>query len=87
MTTAAAATGLTAGVLTWRGCSSDSLYDEAGGGPRVIPAEPLGLTRSGKLLDTDISDPFAGGQCVGYLPFQAESDGHLMPGRNSGGAR
>jgi DMSO/TMAO reductase YedYZ molybdopterin-dependent catalytic subunit len=40
----------------------------------ILPGEPLALTPAGKLLDTDFSDPFAGGQYLGHLPFLREAD-------------
>jgi DMSO/TMAO reductase YedYZ molybdopterin-dependent catalytic subunit len=79
LATAAAATGVAGAALAWKGCSSDSA-----GGRFVIPSEPLGLSKSGTLLDTDFPDPFAGGQFVGYLPFQGELQ-DLPTGVNSGG--
>ena len=40
----------------------------------LIPGEPLALTSSGKLLDTDYSDPCAEGQFLGYLPFHSRDE-------------
>ena len=37
--------------------------------------------KSGKLLDTDFPDPFAGGELLGYLPFDIE--GRNVPGHRS----
>src|SRR5580698_8643127 len=48
--------------------SSEQDPNESG----IIPSnEPLALVE-GKLLDTDFPDPFAGGQLLGYVPFQLE---------------
>lgn len=71
-----------AGVWAW------SRLDQSSGsiaGSHLIPTdEPLALS-SGKLLDTDFPDPFAGGQIVGYLPFELEGQGSpLVPGQVNG---
>jgi len=51
----------------------------------LIPGEPLALTPNGKLLDTDFPDPFAGGEFLGYLRFEAEAGpGAMKPGERSG---
>jgi DMSO/TMAO reductase YedYZ molybdopterin-dependent catalytic subunit len=53
--------------------------------PDLIPGEPLALTPAGKLLDTDFSDPFAGGEYLGHLPFLREADfDSVEPGRHLG---
>jgi DMSO/TMAO reductase YedYZ molybdopterin-dependent catalytic subunit len=81
--TAVAAGAATAGVWVWR--SDDESTVSSRGPSHLIPSdEPLALA-SGKLLDTDFSDPFAGGQLIGYLPFEAEGQwSPLIPGRRSG---
>jgi DMSO/TMAO reductase YedYZ molybdopterin-dependent catalytic subunit len=58
------AAGTAGGVLTWSG-----LFHPFQRRSWVLPGEPLALTPSGKLLDTEFSDPFADGQMLGYLPF------------------
>src|ERR1700733_10131380 len=55
---------------------------DTGGGDRsqgLIEGEPLALTPSGMLLDTDFKDPCAGGEFLGYLPLHSEED--KFPGR------
>lgn len=76
-----------AGAWTWLTYDDESSSSSASGRGRLFPTdEPLGLS-SGKLLDTQFPDPFAGGQIVGYLPFLGEDSGGsppLVPGRTSG---
>jgi DMSO/TMAO reductase YedYZ molybdopterin-dependent catalytic subunit len=83
LATAATATGVAGAALAWRGCSSPETED----GPPIVASQPLALSRSATLLDTDFPDPFAGagGQCIGYLPFQGEADLHLPLQLNTGG--
>jgi DMSO/TMAO reductase YedYZ molybdopterin-dependent catalytic subunit len=53
--------------------------------PGLIPGEPLALTPDGKLLDTSYSDPFAGGEYLGYLPFLQENEiAAVKPGQRFG---
>ncbi len=64
--------------------SPRSLGDPSGRSTLIPYDEPLALA-SGKLLDTDFPDPFAGGQLIGYVPFEAEGlSSPLRPGRRSG---
>jgi DMSO/TMAO reductase YedYZ molybdopterin-dependent catalytic subunit len=63
----AAAAGVTGGVVAWRQLSP--YFSSTGGPPYVLPAEPLALLASGKLLDTDFPDPIAGARMLGRLPF------------------
>jgi DMSO/TMAO reductase YedYZ molybdopterin-dependent catalytic subunit len=57
------------------------LFEDSKTAPDLIPGEPLALTPAGKLLDTDFSDPFAGGEYLGHLPFQRESEAEgFLPG-------
>jgi len=90
--TALAAGAAAAGVWVWR--RNDESPDLSGGPSNLLPSggpsnlipsdKPLALA-SGKLLDTDFPDPFAGGQLVGYLPFAAEGQwSGLVSGRRSG---
>jgi DMSO/TMAO reductase YedYZ molybdopterin-dependent catalytic subunit len=76
-----------AAVGAWTWWNYDELSSStATGRGRLFPTDlPLGLS-SGKLLDTQFPDPFAGGQIVGYLPFLGEDSGGppLIPGRTSG---
>jgi DMSO/TMAO reductase YedYZ molybdopterin-dependent catalytic subunit len=80
--------GIGAAAYAWNRFG-DSLLDTTGvgGGEGVLPGEPLALTSSGTLLDTDFPDPCARGEFLGYLPFRSpEEDSY--PGRlyeNSGG--
>lgn len=60
--------------------SSDQEPNESG----IVPSkEPLALV-DGKLLDTDFPDPFAGGQLLGFVPFQLEGEGSSAIGRKGG---
>ncbi len=63
----------------------DSTGESAARG--LIRGEPLALTSSGLLLDTDFHDPCAGGEFLGYLPFRSrEEDSFEGPlYQNSGG--
>jgi DMSO/TMAO reductase YedYZ molybdopterin-dependent catalytic subunit len=81
LATAATATGVGGAALAWRGCSSPETED----GRSIVAEKPLALSGSGTLLDTDFPDPFAGGQCIGYLPFQGEAGPFLRVQINSGG--
>ena len=70
--TVAAAGAAAAGVWLWNWADEDPSPSGAGRKSNLIPSsEPLALV-SGKLLDTDFPDPFAGGQLLGYLPFDLE---------------
>src|SRR5579863_2292398 len=82
--TAAAATAAAAGALAWR--HYDDFLGLSQGPTRLIPSDaPLALSSSGKLLDTDFPDPFAGGQLLGYFPFELEAiDSPLVPGQKMG---
>ncbi len=67
---------------------TDSLGSTAGSASRdLIRGEPLALTPSGLLLDTNFHDPCAGGEFLGYLPFRSREEdsfeGQLY--QNSGG--
>src|ERR1700691_6548593 len=75
----AAASG---GVWWWQ--RADESPASTGGPSRLIPCDaPLALA-SGKLLDTDFPDPFAGGQLLGYLPFELEAmESPIFPGRRN----
>jgi DMSO/TMAO reductase YedYZ molybdopterin-dependent catalytic subunit len=50
------------------------------GRSEVLAGHPLALTSAGKLLDTDYSDPCAGGEFLGYLPFHSKDEDEF-PGR------
>jgi DMSO/TMAO reductase YedYZ molybdopterin-dependent catalytic subunit len=53
--------------------------------PGLISGEPLALSPDGKLLDTNHSDPFAGGEYLGYLPFFQENEkAQMKPGLRFG---
>jgi DMSO/TMAO reductase YedYZ molybdopterin-dependent catalytic subunit len=84
---AGTATAVAAGVWAWRDFfgSSSSPFAEGPGGPHVVPSESLALLPSGRLLDTVFPDPFAGGTCIGYLPFLGEQEGRVVPGVRSPG--
>ena len=60
-------------------------YFQSPPNPRIVPGQPLALSPNGKLLDTDFTDPFAGGQYLGYLRFEKESDPHLPEPQNRTG--
>src|SRR5579872_3694652 len=69
-----AASGVAAaGYWYWSGSGGDDQSSERPTNSRgIIPSsEPLALV-NGKLLDTDFPDPFAGGELLGYLPFELE---------------
>jgi DMSO/TMAO reductase YedYZ molybdopterin-dependent catalytic subunit len=75
--------GIGAAVYAWSRYVEPWLQTTSSGGGRsdlLIPGEPLALTASGKLLDTDYSDPCAEGQFLGYLPFHSRGEDEY-PGR------
>lgn len=75
-----------AGAYAWNRYTQ--LLDSTGSSSAgLIQGEPLALTSSGQLLDTDFPDPCAGGIFLGYLPFRSREE-DSYPGRlyqNSGG--
>jgi DMSO/TMAO reductase YedYZ molybdopterin-dependent catalytic subunit len=75
-----------AGAYAWNRYTQ--LLDSTGGGSAgLLQGEPLALTSSGQLLDTDFPDPCAGGIFLGYVPFRSqEEDSFRTPlYTNSGG--
>lgn len=69
------AAAATAGAVTAGGYAASRFYwQNSKSLPNLIPGEPLALTATGKLLDTDFSDPFAGGEYLGHLPFVREGE-------------
>ena len=68
------ASTVAAGTVVTGGWLASRRYFEESRLPHLIPGEPLALTPAGKLLDTDFPDPFAGGEFLGYLPFEAEGE-------------
>jgi DMSO/TMAO reductase YedYZ molybdopterin-dependent catalytic subunit len=81
---AATVGGIGAAAYAWNRFGSPS-GETSGGG--IIKGEPLALTSSGMLLDTDFQDPCAGGEFLGYLPFVSTEERKFV-GRfyqNSGG--
>lgn len=91
LSTAATIGGIGAATYAWNRFT-DSLEtsgsgSSGSGSQGLITGEPLAITSSGTLLDTDFSDPFAGGEFLGYLPFRSPEEDHYT-GRfyeNSGG--
>src|SRR6202522_179016 len=83
----ATAGAIGAGAYGWNRYTQ--LLDSTGSGASdgLFRGEPLALTSSGHLLDTDFPDPFAGGIFLGYLPFRSpQEDSFLTPlYTNSGG--
>jgi DMSO/TMAO reductase YedYZ molybdopterin-dependent catalytic subunit len=63
------------------------IYTGDSPGHGVIHGEPLALTSSGMLLDSDFPDPCAGGEYFGYLPFRSPEEDKFRGkvGQNSGG--
>jgi DMSO/TMAO reductase YedYZ molybdopterin-dependent catalytic subunit len=90
LASAATAAGAAGGIAAWYGYfgSSPSATSPPAAPLRyrskVIPGEPLGLLQTGKLLDTQFNDPFAGGQMLGYLPFLFEGSREIKPGLQLG---
>jgi DMSO/TMAO reductase YedYZ molybdopterin-dependent catalytic subunit len=84
LSSAAAASAAAAAGGLWWWQSEDESPGSTGGPSRLIPCDaPLALA-SGKLLDTDFPDPFAGGQLLGYLPFELEAmESPIFPGRRN----
>jgi DMSO/TMAO reductase YedYZ molybdopterin-dependent catalytic subunit len=83
---AATLSGLGAATYAWNRFTDSLLGTSGTSGQGIVPGEPLALTRSGMLLDTDFPDPCAGGEFLGYLPLHSEED--KFPGQlyvNSGG--
>jgi DMSO/TMAO reductase YedYZ molybdopterin-dependent catalytic subunit len=83
---AATVGGIGAAAYVWNRYAEPLLESSGTSGQGIVPGEPLALTRSGMLLDTDFPDPCAGGEFLGYLPLHSEED--KFPGRlyvNSGG--
>jgi len=82
-----ASTTVAAGAAVAGGWLASRSYFNFSGNRRLenlIPGEPLALTPNGKLLDTDFPDPFAGGEFLGYLRFEAEAGpGVMKPGARS----
>jgi DMSO/TMAO reductase YedYZ molybdopterin-dependent catalytic subunit len=76
------AAAATAGAATAGVVASRFYFQNSRSLPDLIPGEPLALTSTGKLLDTDFPDPFAGGEYLGHLPFLRETDdGPIDPGQ------
>jgi DMSO/TMAO reductase YedYZ molybdopterin-dependent catalytic subunit len=83
---AATVGGIGAATYAWNRYAEPLLESSGTTGQGLIRGEPLALTPSGMLLDTDFPDPCAGGEFLGYLQLHSEED--KFPGRlyvNSGG--
>jgi DMSO/TMAO reductase YedYZ molybdopterin-dependent catalytic subunit len=83
---AATVGGIGAATYAWNRYAQPLLESSGTTGQGIIRGEPLALTPSGMLLDTDFPDPCAGGEFLGYLRLHSEED--KFPGRlyvNSGG--
>jgi DMSO/TMAO reductase YedYZ molybdopterin-dependent catalytic subunit len=77
----AAAGAAAAGMWAWNWSDESPQSPGTRGKPHLIPStDPFALV-AGKLLDTDFPDPFAGGELLGYLPFDFE--GGNIPGQRS----
>jgi DMSO/TMAO reductase YedYZ molybdopterin-dependent catalytic subunit len=87
ISTAVAAGGIGSLVYGWNRFVEPLMDSTSSGGPGIQPGEPLAITPSGMLLDTDFPDPFARGLFVGYLSFHSDDeDSFRQPFyRNSGG--
>ena len=79
------ASTVAAGTVVTGGWLASRRYFEEARIPHLIPGDPLALTPSGKLLDTDFPDPFAGGEFLGYVPFEGEGEQYLPGTRLSEG--
>ncbi|HXY32681.1 MAG TPA: molybdopterin-dependent oxidoreductase [Planctomycetaceae bacterium] len=79
--------GIGAAAYAWNRYGQSLLETGEYSGKGVIHGEPLALTSSGMLLDTDFREPCAGGEFLGYLPFhsQEESEFRGKFGQNSHG--
>ena len=84
---AATVGGIGAAAYAWNRYGEPLLESSGTSGQGIIRGEPLALTSSGMLLDTDFPDRCARGEFLGYLPFrspeEAEFRGKL--GQNSHG--
>jgi DMSO/TMAO reductase YedYZ molybdopterin-dependent catalytic subunit len=84
---AATVGGIGAAAYVWHRYAEPLLESSGTTGQGIIRGEPLALTPSGMLLDTDFPDPCAGGEFLGYLPLSSQEE-EKFPGRlyvNSGG--
>jgi DMSO/TMAO reductase YedYZ molybdopterin-dependent catalytic subunit len=84
---AATVGGIGAAAYAWNRYSQPGLESSAASGQGVLRGEPLALTPSGTLLDTDFPERCARGEFLGYLPFQSpeEREFHGHFGVNSHG--
>src|SRR5580704_16954833 len=65
--------GVGAAAYAWNRFGNSSSEPEVNA-EGLIEGQPLALTPSGMLLDTEFPDPFAQGQFFGYLPFHSRDE-------------
>jgi DMSO/TMAO reductase YedYZ molybdopterin-dependent catalytic subunit len=86
---AATVGGLGAAAYAWNRYAAPLLDSGSGttSGEGIIAGEPLALTSSGMLLDTDFPDQCARGEFLGYLPFRSREEDSFQGkfGENSHG--
>jgi DMSO/TMAO reductase YedYZ molybdopterin-dependent catalytic subunit len=68
---AATVGGIGAAAYAWNRYGEPLLESSGTSGEGIIRGEPLALTSSGMLLDTDFPDRCARGEFLGYLPFRS----------------
>jgi DMSO/TMAO reductase YedYZ molybdopterin-dependent catalytic subunit len=84
---AATVGGIGAAAYAWNRYGEPLLGTSGTSGQGIIHGEPLALTSSGMLLDTDFPDRCAGGEFLGYLPFRSAEEAEFRGkmGHNSHG--
>jgi DMSO/TMAO reductase YedYZ molybdopterin-dependent catalytic subunit len=84
---AATVGGIGAAAYAWNRYGEPLLESSGTSGEGIIQGEPLALTPSGMLLDTDFPERCARGEFLGYLPFRSQEEDEFRGkfGKNSHG--